>query len=94
MDGALGLGVGSVELVPQRDPHLSRIFHAAELFLDRVVDGEAKEGFGCISSLVESFDSALKVGVIDLPTSGPSGVGRRSLRRLLFFAGDDFPRLH
>ena len=94
MDGAFGFGVGSVKLVPQRDPHLSRIFHAAELFLDHAVDGEAKEGFGCISSLLESFYNALKVGVIDLPTSGPSGVGRMSLGRLLFFAGDDFPRLH
>jgi len=90
----LVFGVGSVELVPQRDTHLRRIFYTAELFLDCVVDGEAKEGFGVISSLLEIFDSALKVGVIDLTTSDPSGVGKRSLSRLHFFTSHDFPHLH
>ena len=80
MDGALGLRVGSVELVPQHhDPHLSQIFYTEELFLDHVVDREAKESFGCISPLLGSFNGMLKVGVNDLPTSGPIGMGRRSL---------------
>jgi len=35
----------------------------------------------------------LKVGIIDLPTSDPSGVGRRSLHQLLFIAGDNFVQL-
>jgi len=94
VDRALGFRVGSVELVPQRDPHLDRIFHTAELFLDRIVEGKSKEGFGVSSSLLEIFDSALKVGIINLTTSGPSGVGRSSFGRLLFFTDHDFPRLY
>jgi len=94
VDRALSFGVGSVELVPQHDPHLGQIFHTAEVFLDRVVDGEGKDSFGIISSLLESFTGMLKVAVIDFATSSPSGVCRKSLGRLLFFASHDFPYLH
>ena len=94
MDRALGFGVGSVELVPQHDLHLGQIFHTAEVFLDCVVDGEAKESLGIISSLLKSFTGTLKVDVINLATSSPSGVCRRSLGWLLFFASHDFPYLH
>jgi len=65
VDRALGFGVGSVELVPQHNPHLGQIFHTMEVFLDRVVDGEGKESFSIISSLLESFTGTLKVAVID-----------------------------
>jgi len=91
VDGSLGL---RVELVSQRDPHLGWVLHAAELFLDRVVDGEAKEGFRFVSSLLEGCDSKLKVGIIGLPASCSCRLGRRSLGRFLFFASDNLPCLH
>jgi len=83
MDGALRLGIGSVELVPERDLHLGWILHITELFLDRTVDGEMKEGFRIIFSLLEGFDGKLKVGE-----------SRRCFGWLLFLASDDFPRSH
>ena len=83
VDGALGLGIGSVELVPERDPHLGWILHTTELFLDRTFDGETKDGFHIIFSLLEGFDGKLKVGK-----------SRRCFDWLLFLASDDFPSSH
>jgi len=83
IDGVLHLRIGSVKLVPKYDPHLSWILHMTELFLDRTVDREMKEGFFVIFSLLEGFDGKLKVGK-----------SRRCFSWLLFLTSVDFPHSH